>query len=187
MRIWLVMLLMFAFSVNAEEVICAYNDSSTYELEVFKNCGSLGSDGLLKVNPDLLPKVRWHKFGMSCINVRGEGWFFLNQNGLARGAPFLQDNDCNPFSEGLAVGISNGKIVYYDQVLSIIKKTDYTWSGSFHKKHAKVCKGTLIREYDASGEHYSLTGGNCGYINREFEVVVPTVFDFQSTPVPEGL
>jgi hypothetical protein len=173
---------------HAEERLCMYPDSDTRELEQAKNCGSI-ENGLLSVTPSLLDKMMWSKFGMQCIYInypKDKGWFFINQNGLGRGSPFAHDNDCNWFQSGVAVGVSNGLVVYFNQVMEITKSTNYTWASNFHKGFSKVCTGELKKEYDTHGEHYQLKGGQCGFINREFQVVVPVQYLFQSTPEPRN-
>lgn len=185
---YMLIALLISFTAHAENKFCMYPDNETGELEQSKNCGSI-KNGLLHVQPSLLDKVMWSKFGMQCIYLNypeNRGWFYINQNGLGRGSPFNYDNDCNWFQSGVAVGVSNGRVVYFNQVMKIVKSTKYTWASNFYKGYSKVCTGVLIKEYDEHGEHFQLKGGQCGFINREFKIVVPIQHPYESTPKPEN-
>jgi len=184
--IYILIALFISSSVYADEKLCMYPDSNTHELEQAKNCGSI-KNGLLSVDPSLLKKMMWSKYGMQCIYInypKDKGWFFINQNGFGRGSPFTRDNDCNWFLSGLAVGVSNGHVIYFNQVMDVVKSTNYTWASNFYKGYSMVCTGELTKEYDMHGEHYQLKGGQCGFINREFKVVVPVQYPYESTPKP---
>ena len=171
-----------------EPISCSYQSKATRELEPTEHCGTLSADGLLILKQRIVDDMDWSKYGMSCLNVSNSqslnGWFFVNQSGYGRSSTFLQDNDCAPYSEGLARGISQGKVVFYDQALAVVHKSDFAWAGPFHKGYAKVCKGDLYKEYDSSGEHYTYKGGACGFISRDFSIVVPVAYPYESTPEP---
>lgn len=184
--IYFLIVIFVSSSVSAEELLCMYPDDDTRELEQAENCGSV-KDGLLTFAPELMKKMMWSKYGMQCIYMNypaDKGWFYINQNGLGRGSPFTPDNDCNWFQSGLAVGVSKGCVIYFNQVMDVVKSTEYTWASSFYKGYSKVCKGELTREYDSHGEHYQLKGGQCGFIDREFKVVVPLAYPYESTSKP---
>ncbi len=172
------------------EVSCSYQDKER-GLEPVENCGRLSEDGLLKLNKMIVDRIDWNKYGLDCALVHGtenqNGWYFINQKGEGRISPFIQDNDCAPFSGGVAVGLSYGKVIFYDQAFNIIKRTEYVWASSFHEGFAKVCEGNLEKEYDSSGEKYKYHGGKCGFIDTKFKVVVPVTHPYEKTPIPSAL
>ena len=174
-KLSLVLVTLSALADN--KVSCSYQDSESRELEPTEYCGNISEDGLLVLSKKIVERVNWNKYGLDCALVYGtkdqDGWYFINQKGEGRISPFLQDNDCAPFTEGLAVGLSYGKVVFYDQALKIVKRTEYIWASGFYKGYAKVCKGDLHKQYDSHGEHYQYRGGICGFIDTRFEIVVP--------------
>ena len=174
-----------------ETVSCAYPNKDSRELKPAETCGSVSADGRLRLDASITDNIDWNKYGLECIYVYGtedqDGWYFINQAGAGRISPFLQDNDCAPFTAGVAAGLSHGKVVFYNQALEIVKRTDYVWASGYRQGVAKVCRGELVKAYDAGGEHYEYQGGHCGYIDTNFEVVVPVEYPYESTPEPDGL
>ncbi len=189
-RILLSLLLAAAPAAAQEIVACAYPDRDSRELEPAANCGSLADDGLLTLRKEILERVDWNEYGLQCAYVSAtrddDGWYYINQQGAGRSSPFGQDNDCAPFTAGLAAGLSRGKVIFYDAALEIVRRTDYVWASGFHHGFAKVCRGALVKKFDASGEHYEYRGGQCGFIDTDFAVVVEVAYPYQSTPHPES-
>ncbi len=191
-KVFSICLALFSLSVLADEkVSCSYQNKESRELEPTDHCGSILESGLLTLSKDIVNNISWNKYGLDCAYIYGtknqNGWYFINQKGLGRISPFLQDNDCAPFTEGVAVGLSKGKVVFYNQALEIVERTDYTWASGFYMEVAKVCTGKLHKDYDSHGEHYQYQGGACGFINTSFEVVVPIGYPYESTPKPKTL
>ena len=171
-------LILFTLSASADDkVSCSYQNKDSRELEQTESCRTISEDGLLSLNSDIIENIYWNKYGLDCAFIYGTkdqtGWYFINQKGAGRMSPFLQDNDCAPFTEGVAVGLSKGKVVFYDQSLEIVKHTEYVWASRFDMGFAKVCKGDLQKEYDSGGEHYQYKGGMCGFIDTDFNLVIP--------------
>jgi hypothetical protein len=157
------------------------------------NCGKFSSDGYLTLSEEIIKKISWRSEGLECVSVELNNrlrWFYFNNNGGGRESAFLTDNDCHPFSHGVVVGVSNGKVVFYDQSLRIVKKTDYVWASNFgdfiQDGVAKVCKGNLEMKWDAEDEHFRFRNGKCGYINWKFKVVVPLKYEYEKTPFPKN-
>ena len=169
---------------------CSYPDKER-GLEPIENCGRLSEDGLLKLDKAIIDRIDWNKYGLDCAFVYGteneNGWYFINQKGEGRISPFIQDNDCAAFSEGVAAGLSHGKVIFYDHAFKIVKHTEYVWASRFHQGFAKVCEGTLEKKYDSSGEKYEYQGGKCGFIDTNFKVVVPVTHPYETTPNPDDL
>ena len=191
-RLFILSLVLTTSSALADEkVSCSYQNSDSRELEPTEYCGSISEDGLLMLNENIIESISWNKYGLDCALVFGtkdkNGWYFINQKGEGRVSPFIQDNDCAPFTEGVAVGLSHGKVVFYNQALEIVKRTEYIWASSFYKGFTKVCAGDLYKKFDSSGEHYEYKGGKCGFIDTNFQIVVPVEYPYESTPEPNAL
>lgn len=173
---------------SAEKVSCAYPELNTNIMTDEKICGEIIDDDLLIINKNVSKKINWNDNGLECIYVYGtkrkDGWYIVNQSGKGRISSFWTDNTCAPFSEGLTVGLSKGTVIFYNQRLEVIKRTNYVWASNFHKGYSKVCVGNLKKQYDSKSEHYQHTGGSCGYIDTDFKVVVPLDYDFAETPEP---
>lgn len=176
-------------SSDGAEPFCLYPEQASGELTKSLSCGTI-HQGLLTANSDLLGKVAWSQYGINCIYVsdpQESGWFYINQLGLGRRAPFNNDNDCAWFESGVTVGLVAEQVVFFNPLMDIVHATDYRWASNFHQGYAKVCKGALTKIMDSHGEHYRYQGGQCGFIDRDFSVVIPVQYPYQSTPIPVTL
>lgn len=183
------LLIIFSFDCNANENIsCAYPSAPSSIMREDDNCGIMTDDDLLIINDNIVEAINWSKYGLECVYVYGtdgkNGWYIVNQSGEGRITSFWSDNTCAPFSEGLVVGLSNGTIIYYNQIIEIAKRTEYVWASNFKGGYSKVCIGNLIKKYSVKKERHLYSGGQCGYIDRNFKVVVPLKYDFAETPSP---
>ena len=82
--IYILIAIFSSSSIYADEKLCMYPNNDTRELEQAENCGSI-ENGLLTIEPVLMKKMMWSKFGMQCMYVnypKDKGWFYVNQNGL---------------------------------------------------------------------------------------------------------
>ena len=189
---WFLIALIFVPSICVADtqVSCAYPELNTNEMVPEKSCGAVSSDGLLSINRALISKINWNKDGIECAYIYGteniNGWYIIKRSGSGRISPFWPDNSCEPFSYGLAVGLINGNVVFYNQDLEVVKRTNYSWASGFQKGYSKVCIGYLEKEYDSSGEHFEYKGGKCGYVDTNFKVIVPLNYSFEKTPKPKS-
>lgn len=168
-----------------EAVSCAYVDVKSNVMAPTKDCGTLKDDGRILINQIILDKTSWGQYGLACMSIyntkerKRNGWYFINQSGKGRISAFSSDNNCKAFSEGVAVGISKGKVYFYNQVMDVVKRTHYTWTSSFYKGFAKVC-----RKYDSTSEHHVHKRGQCGFIDTAFNEVVEAKHPYENTPEP---
>jgi hypothetical protein len=127
---------------------------------------------------------------LDCVFIYGvkenNGWYFVNQKGEGRKTAFTEDNGCNSFENGVVVGLLNGKVIFFNQAFEIVKKTEYIWANNFYNGFSKVCKGVLEKRL-GKDEHYHYYGGECGYINEDFQIVIPLEHPHEYTPKPKGL
>ena len=117
-----------------------------------KNCGELGSDGLIRLRKDVKDNMVWSRYGFECIHVHdtkdinNSGWYIVSQTGKGRISSFWTDNDCAPFFYGMAVAEMKGKVIFYNQLFDVVKQTDYVWASGFEHGYSKVCLGTLMKK-----------------------------------------
>ena len=174
---------------GAETVSCGYSDLSIKGGNSAKLCGKIDKDGLLTINEEVLSRIYPDSEGLGCVYIYDtkeiNGWYVVNtKNGKGRYIAFWTDNDCAPFSEGVNVGLSNGKVVFFDKNIDIVKRANYVYAHSFYKGYSKVCLGDLVEKWNPSTEHHSYYGGLCGYIDAKFNIVVPLNYVFENTPGP---
>ncbi|GAA4883920.1 hypothetical protein [Ferrimonas pelagia] len=144
--------LMLAVPALAQPVACVYWERGGADIQA-EHCGALEPSGLLRLEPDLLARIRWNDSGMACMLATSEfarGWYDINQNGLGRRSAFLTDNGCRPFKHGVDATEVDGHVVLFNPMMDVVKATNYRWFGYFFDGHAKVCRGELSRERDNS-------------------------------------
>ena len=172
--------------------------SFTTEKDAFwtdKACGHQDTDGMLHISQETMKLFKPDEFksnfgerdpkGLRCFPFRmsdadGKVDFgYLAADGRARISDDPHDNGCHPFRNGTAISYVEGKAVFFDKNLEVVKATDYALADPFDKHLAKVC--TVLPEKKFHGEHFKWVGGTCGYIDTEFNVVVPIATPYEST------
>ena len=113
-----------------------------------------------------------------CIRDRVD-FGYLAADGRARISDDPHDNGCQPFRNDVAISYVDGKAIFFDKDLEIVKVTPYALADPFYKTLAKVC--TVLPEKKFHGEHFKWAGGTCGYIDTEFNVVVPIATPYEET------
>jgi len=98
------------------------------------------------------------------------GWFLIDGRGAPLLAPFIFDNVPDEFSEGLARFVKDGKMGFFDKSGKIVIPASYDFALPFENGAARVCRGCAQERY---GEHYSMTGGQWGAVDRRGRFVVP--------------
>ena len=168
----------------------------TTEIEAFfdhQDCGYQDAEGVLQISPETMKFFKPDEFnsnfgerdpkGLRCFPFRlSDGtvdFGYLAPDGRARISDYPHDNSCQPFRNGVAISYVDGKAVFFDTDLNIVKATDYALADSFDKHLAKVC--TVLPEKKFHGEHFEWVGGTCGYIDTEFNVVVPIATAYETT------
>jgi len=156
--------------------------SFTTEKDAFwtdKACGHQDTDGVLHISQETMKLFkRCFPFRMSDADGKVD-FGYLAADGRARISDDPHDNGCHPFRNGTAISYVEGKAVFFDKNLEVVKATDYALADPFDKHLAKVC--TVLPEKKFHGEHFKWVGGTCGYIDTEFNVVVPIATPYEST------
>lgn len=138
------------------------------ELTEVPHCAAV-VQGVPRWNPAVLRRFVFDARGLAGVALAGEGWRWVRPD--ARSAPVLTyDNGPDEFVSGLARGMLNGGIAYYDRRLGLALATPYEWAEPFEDGLAVVCQGCAPR---AHGEHTLMAGGKWGAIDRSGRLVVP--------------
>ena len=173
--------------------------SFTTEIDAFwtdKTCGYQDAEGVLHISPETMKLFKPDEFksdfgprqpkGLRCFPFRmsdADGKFdfgYLAADGRAR----ISDDPhgCQFFRNDVAISYVDGKAIFFDKDLKVVEATEYELADPFYKNLAKVC--TVRPQKVFYGDHsfdFEWVGGTCGYIDIEFNVVVPIATPYEST------
>jgi len=172
------------------------------EIEAFwtdkthKTCGHPGLNGVLHISPETMKLFKPDYFErnngelvskeLTCLTFSlsdGTGGFgYLAADGRARISNYPYDNDCQPFRNDVAISYVDGKAVFFDANLNAVKQTNFVLADPFYKHLAKVCSDLPKKEFGPHNEHFAWVGGQCGYIDTDFNVVVPIEYAYENAP-----
>jgi len=160
-----------------------------------RECGHPDEAGVLHIRPETMAffedrhfkTIPWRRTpdgSLLCAFLRlsdgRHGYSYLAPDGRARMTDYPFDNECFPFRNEVAVSYLNGKAVFFDINLDTVKETNFVLALPFYKHLAKVCREMPTKDYD--GEHFKFKGGQCGYIDTNFKVVVPIEYAYEDAP-----
>ncbi len=95
------------------------------------------------------------------------GMFWARADGLALPTqPF--DNGPDPFQEGVARYLSDGKYGYMSSTLSVLVAPSYEFAYPFEQGKGVVCQGCT---FQSAGEHSSVACTRCGAVDRQGRLV----------------
>jgi len=121
--------------------------------------------------------------GLSCLTFQLSdstgGFGYLAPDGRARISNYPYDNRCQPFRNGVAISYVRGKAVFFDTNLDVVRQTNYELANPFYKHLAKVCLISPEKIYQ--GEKFKWVGGQCGFIDTDFNEVVPILTPYEDT------
>jgi hypothetical protein len=164
--VFLILLLPTALHANAFDLSCMYigHPPASELLGPHKACARW-ADGRLDVAPAMRKRLTYGKYGLGQLLVLGGGggWRYIKKNGET--LPVVTfDNGADYFTEGLARGIVDGGIVYFDpdfhQVIG-----PYADGSPFKNGRAAVCQG-------CSKSDGTSRDGRWGFIDRTGRVVL---------------
>ena len=126
--------------------------------------------------------------GLVCLPLMIENqiyYSFVDFTGRGRTTDYPYDNECQRFKNGLSISHFDGRAVFFDEKLDIVKHTEYLLIDHFYSHLAKVCVELPDKKYDRYLEHFEWIGGKCGYIDEKYNVIIPTIYSYQNTPRPK--
>jgi len=153
-------------------------DNPNPELTPFKNCGKIDANGVFVLKKEHLDNISFNKDNLSCVYTPGPRVFYVRPDGKTFEAHYF-DNGCDYFNEGLARGIANGKMVFFNRKLEIKIDTPYDTIFPFADGYAVVCNDCNKVKI---GEHTGFRGGKCGYIDHSGKVIVPLEYTIENLP-----
>lgn len=103
-----------------------------------------------------------------------EGFAYIDRTGRVLIRPFNFDNGPDPFEDGLARFVENGKFGFFNTRAHVIIPARFDFACGFSEGLACFCVGCTI---DKSDEHGIIRGGRWGYIDKTGAVVIPLAFD----------
>lgn len=117
------------------------------------------------------------KEGLAIV-IDQEGWALINRKGLiVIRTPFIFDGGPDDFAEGLARFTAGGKFGFYDKTGRTIVRPQFDFALPFQEGAAAVCLGCRKTSTGKEDEHYFVTGGRWGFINRRSAVIIPLRYD----------
>lgn len=177
-----------------------YEKEKMLELE---SCGTIDENNLVRVDKDVInlmdfpgskayrkahenPKYpRGYPDHLHCIitnTLNGNHWgmTYVHEKGHGRVAAMF-DNTCWPFSNNVSFGYKDGKVIYFNTELKIIKHTNYPFAWG-----RTVCSEIPLIRYGPHKEHNTWLGGKCGQLNNDLEIIKPIDRPFEYFhPLPE--
>lgn len=146
---------------------CAY--FSATDLESASQCAAKIGDGFA-IAPVVLRQLHYDH-GLATISIARQAWYYRRRDGRMI-EMLTYDNGPDTFSQGLARGRIDGRLVYVDRRLRVRIRTRYTLGAPFQHGRADVCTGCVETPIDG-GEHTIMTGGHWAVIDRRGHEIAP--------------
>lgn len=167
----IVFFMFFSGSVYAENISCFYvpkqtKDNPYAELTHFEACGNISGDNF-ELTAGHLDNLDFYENPVTVITKRGV-FYVLPTGKTAR--VHKVDNGADPFEDGLARGVKEGKYGFINPSLDYVIEPKYDFVFPFFKGIAYVCLGCSTSKI---GEYHEVIGGKWGTINKNGKVVTP--------------
>lgn len=147
--------------LTADKVKCAF--PSSLDLFMIPDCAIKNKDGVIKIIPNILEKLKFNTDGLVSGTIGKYGCYWVNTAGLVRKSHCF-DNGADYFKEGLSRHIgAAGKFGFMNKQLSIVIKPQFDFVFPFNGNFSTVCKGCKSTK---SSDHSSMRGGSWSIINK---------------------
>jgi len=130
--------------------------------------GFRAADGSVLLEPQYRLAGDFSAHGIAEV-VDDEGWAIIDTSGDVLLRPFVFDNGPDPFSDGLARFVENGKYGFFNEKGEVAIPARFDFAAPFYDGRAAFCQGCEKVHY---GEHWSMEGGLWGCIDRQGKVVL---------------
>lgn len=160
-------LLSLLHKASAVESLLPFEDSRTH-LWGYKN-----SAGTVIIVPRFSAAESFSNRSIAAVADKS-GWMYIDTGGTVLIRPYLFDNGPDPFQEGLARFIKNGKFGFFDESAREIIPAKFDFIFPFSDGRAAFCSGCKEKK---EGEHSSFEGGQWGFIDVQGGIVISPKFE----------
>lgn len=157
-----IMVCCFASTAGGKSLVFPVPEQASSGLYGFKN-----QDGQMVIAPRFHLAGDFSAQGIAPV-VDDKGWAYIDLEGQVLLRPFVFDNGPDPFSEGLARYVEQGKIGFFNEQGQVAIPARFRFAEPFVNGLAAFCEGCKKRYY---GEHWSMEGGRWGCIDHQGQVV----------------
>ncbi len=133
--------------------------------------------GSVVITPRFVVAGEFSEHGLAAV-ADSTGWHYINTSGATVVRPFVVDNGPDPFQEGLARFVDEGRVGYFDETGTIIVPAQFDYATPFAEGRATYCEGCTPQQ---DGEHIRYEGGRWGFLHHVGNAIVPAPFE---EPIP---
>ena len=161
------------------------------------SCGYIDKNGLVKFTPEFMGygPISHSPMGCELIFQDGanghkfrHGWFLIGHNGYGRGHNDHYNGSCNfwKYLPEVSKTYVDGKLAYFDKNMTILYQSDFVYGEEFTEDGlAIVCSERPDDRIGLGGEKIYRTGGLCGQIDTNYNLVTPTQQPYEEfNPIP---
>ena len=165
LRLALGLLVLGALSADAAERLIPFERNELW--------GYRDERGEIVIEPRFVVAGAFSPEGIAAVADR-TAWAYIDRAGRVLVRPLVVDNGPDPFREGLARFVVDGRFGFFDRRGKIAITPRFAFAESFHEGRAAFCVGCRI---ERRGEHRVPTGGRWGFVDRSGETVVPATYE----------
>lgn len=105
--------------------------------EATESYGYRGCDGSTGIPATLIAAEPFNACGIAAV-LDNSGWRYIDRTGTTLLRPKIMDNGPDPFSEGLARYVENGKYGFFDECGAVVIPAQYDFALPFNEGSAKA-------------------------------------------------
>ena len=140
----------FLFAASASfALLCAPFYDEGVQAYGYRDC-----DGGIGLTPKFYAVEPFNACGIATV-VTPEGVRIINRQGKTLLSPMIFDNGADPFSEGLARYVENGKYGFFDECGQVVIPAKYDFALPFKNGKARAGYDCEFPPVDPSGEYHS--------------------------------
>lgn len=117
--------------------------------------------GVVVIPPKFILAREFSAEGLAAVANEDE-WLLIDRRGRVLVRPFVTDNGPDPFREGRARFVSDGKFGFFDAFGRVVIPPRFDFAKPFANGLAAVCRGCKLMR---KGEHTTVSGGTWGHID----------------------
>ena len=145
-------------------------------LTLFEDEGHWGyrdASGNVLIPPRYVAAEEFSQRGIAAV-ADEVGWAYIDTWGRTVIVPYVFDDGPDPFSEGLARFVKDGKMGFFDESGQVAIGPRFDFAMPFHEGLAAACEGCRL---EARGEHSEAVGGMWGFVTRSGRWVIEPAYE----------